>query len=159
MKAVVVTMDWLVLLHVLAAVIGLGPAYAFPFLLRNTSSAKEMESVLGQVSRLELFPKVAGTIAVISGLVLFWVGSYGPFLQIWIAGTLMLYVIIEILIIGFLNPAVKKLHAAIAASETELGAQELPPHIVSMYARVRNIHLWASLLSIVIFILMILKPQ
>ncbi|MFD0681678.1 MULTISPECIES: DUF2269 family protein [unclassified Paenibacillus] len=151
-------MEWLVVLHVLAAVIGLGPAYAFPFLLKSTSSTQEMERALHYVSRLEMFPKMFGTIAVVSGLLLLWLGSYGSILQIWIMGTLILYVIIEVLIVGLLNPTVKKLQTSLTASEVSTDDQ-FPSLVSTMFSRVRNIHLWVSILSVFIFILMILKPR
>ncbi|AJY77499.1 hypothetical protein VN24_04410 [Paenibacillus beijingensis] len=150
-------LEWLVLLHVMTAVLGLGPAYAFPFILRDASFAPEMEKTLGLVARLEMFPKIFGTLAVVSGLVLFWIGSYGSFTQLWILGTLILYVIIEVLIVGFLNPTVSKLQASLQALDMT-GNSELPAHVKQMYAKVRNLHLWASVLSLIIFIFMILKP-
>lgn len=147
------------MLHVLAAIIGLGPAYAFPLLLNPTSSASELQRNLHLVGRLELFPKVFGTLAVVSGLILFWFGSYGTILQMWLLGTLIVYVIIEVLIIGFLNPAAKKLESLLAS--TAVSADSVLPSspIPALYAKVRNLHLWASILSLVIFILMILKPH
>lgn len=151
-------MEWLVLVHVLSAVLGLGPAYAFPFILRNTSSAQEMEKAVSLVARLEKFPKAFGTVAVVSGLLLFWLGSYGSIMQLWILGTLIVYVLIEVLIVGFLNPTARKLHASLQSADRTAG-KELPSPIPQMYARVRNLHLWASVLSLFIFIFMILKPH
>lgn len=154
----VFVLEWLVVIHVLAAVIGLGPAYAFPFLLSDTRSYAEMERGLRYVTRLEMFPKVAGTIAVLSGIALVIFGSYGAFMQIWIAGSLAVYILIEIIVIGLLNPAAKKLHSAIAAPVAAHG-EEPPADVAGLYARVRSLHLWASALSIVIFVLMVLKPH
>lgn len=158
MKAVFTKMQWLVMLHVLSAVIGIGPTFAFPLLLRNTSSATEMAAALGNVAKLELFPKLFGTLAVLSGFALFWLGSYGSFMQIWIMGTLLLYIVIEVLIIGFLNPAAKKLHETIAAPDKQTSGS-ITPQAGTLYARVRSYHLWATVLSTVIIVLMILKPH
>jgi len=144
------------LVHVLCAVLGLGPAYAFPFMFKAKSSNREMKKALADVSRLEMFPKLFGTLAIVSGLVLFFIGDYGAFLQIWILGSLIVYVIIEIVIVGFMNPAVKTLSTALAdsADESEPSARSL-----ELYARVRNLHAWAGALSILIFALMVLKPH
>ncbi|TMV48976.1 DUF2269 family protein [Paenibacillus mesophilus] len=158
MKAVLNQMQWLVMLHVLSAVIGIGPTFAFPLLLRNTSSAAEMTTALGHVAKLELFPKLFGTLAVLSGFALFWLGSYGSFMQIWIIGTLLLYIVIEVLIIGFLNPTAKKLHEAVGSPDVQSGGG-ISPQAGAMYARVRSYHLWATVLSTVIIVLMILKPH
>jgi uncharacterized membrane protein SirB2 len=145
----------LVVIHVLSAVLGLGPAFAFPLLLKKPSTLEEMGNHLRQVARLELFPKVFGSIALLSGLALFFAGSYGPFTQVWILGTLAVYVVIQIVIIGFLNPAAVKLERTFQ----EKSARMVPDSVqLGMYALVRNLHTWACALSLVIFVLMIVKP-
>jgi uncharacterized membrane protein SirB2 len=156
MKAVL-CMKWLILLHVVSAILGIGPTLAFPMLLRAEPSVREMGRALEQVTRLEMFPKVFGTLAVVSGAVLFWLGSYGPFLQAWIAGSLLLFIAVEVLVVGFLNPAAKKLQSSLDASND--AAEEKAPSVISaMYAKVRNLHMWATILSMVIVILMVWKP-
>ncbi|WP_276352254.1 DUF2269 family protein [Cohnella caldifontis] len=150
-------MVWLVAIHVLSAVLGLGPAFAFPFMLRSASTAPEMKRNLQQVSYLETFPKIFGTLAVLSGLGLFFWGSYGPFMQVWIIGSLMVYAAIEILVIGFLNPAAAKLLKLLG--ESRATAAEPPnPEMIGLYARTRNLHLWSGVLGIVLLTLMIVKP-
>ncbi|UUZ97479.1 DUF2269 domain-containing protein [Paenibacillus sp. P25] len=148
----------LVMIHVLSAVLGLGPAYAFPWMLRKASTVDEMKRNLLQVAYLEAFPKIFGTLAILSGLALFFLGSYGPFVQVWILGSLAVYVAIEILVIGFLNPATQKLLKLIG--EPAAAAAEQPSAMLSsLYARVRNLHLWSGVLGLLIFILMIAKPH
>jgi len=151
-------MSWLILLHVLTAVVGFGPTFTFPFLLRKTGSPDEMKQWLYAVTRMELFPKVFGSLALLSGIALFWLGSYGPWLQTWIVGTLLVFAAVEMLVIGFLAPAVKKLHDALEASEARL-TLEYPAQLTSMYGRVRGLHMIVSALGLVIIILMILKPH
>jgi len=152
-------MEWLIVVHVLAAVIGLGPAFAFPMLLKKTGSKQEMERNLRQVAQLETFPKIGGLVAVVSGLCIFFFGSYGSFMQIWVLGSLIMYILIEILIVGFLVPTVKRLHGAIAAAVSEGENGPLLGETTIMYGRVRNYHLWASILSVVIFVLMVVRPH
>lgn len=148
----------LVFIHVMSAVLGLGPAYAFPLLLRTPSTLGEMEHNLGQVARLELFPKIFGTVAILSGLALFWLGSYGPFQQLWILGTLAVYVLIEVLVVGFMNPAASKLHREVKQLK-ESGPSGVPDQgQLRLYGRVRSLHSWSCLLGLVIFLLMIVKP-
>lgn len=158
MKAVF-SMEWLVLLHVISAVLGLGPAYAFPLLLKKVSTAYEMQRNLSVVTRMEIFPKIFGTLALLSGLALFWLGSYGPFKQIWIAGTLLVYVLIEILVIGLLNPTAAKLLAAIGKLDSGDREVQPPSELQMSYRRVRNYHVWSCALGLIIFAFMVLKPQ
>ncbi|MBW5446054.1 DUF2269 family protein [Cohnella sp. CFH 77786] len=150
-------MEWLVLVHVLSAVLGLGPAFAFPFVMRKAETHQEMLRTVLLVNRLEMFPKIFGTLAVLSGLLLFWLGSYGSWLQVWILGTLLVYVAIEVLVVGFLNPAASKLQRVLVAQES-VGAREGSAAAIQLYGRVRALHLWAGILGVAIFALMVLKP-
>ncbi|WP_248928831.1 DUF2269 family protein [Paenibacillus hamazuiensis] len=148
----------LVTIHVLSAMLGLGPAYAFPFILRKVSTLDEMKRNLLQVASLEVFPKIFGSLAFISGLALFFIGSYGPFMQVWIIGSLAVFAAIEILVIVYLNPAAGRLIKLLAESET--AASDVPAaHLTVLYTRVRNLHLWSGILGILLLILMIVKPQ
>ncbi|WP_274365852.1 DUF2269 family protein [Paenibacillus thermotolerans] len=151
-------MEWLVVIHVLSAVLGLGPAYAFPLMLRKASAVDEMKRNVQQVSYLELFPKVFGTLAVLSGLALFFIGSYGSFVQTWIIGSLAVYVVTEILVIGFMAPATRNLLKMMDAPEIESGGEPALA-MVKLYSHVRNLHVWAGILGLLIFILMVAKPQ
>ncbi|GIO11933.1 hypothetical protein J19TS2_14880 [Cohnella xylanilytica] len=151
-------MEWIVVLHVLSALLGLGPAYAFPLLLRHTDSAADMERALVTVTRLEIFPKLFGTLALVSGLVLFFLGSYGPFSQIWIVGSLLVYALIEAIIIGQLNPAAKKLRWILEQKAPGTGDVP-PPGAPALFAKVRALHAWACALSVILIVLMVLKPQ
>lgn len=151
-------MEWLVVIHVISAVLGLGPAFAFPLMLRKASAVGEMKRNVQQVSELEVFPKVFGSLAVLSGLALFFIGAYGSFVQIWIIGSLAVYVVIEILVIGWMAPATKMLLKKMDAF-LDAGGAEPDSELVKLYARVRNLHVWAGILGLAIFILMIAKPH
>jgi len=150
-------MQWLVLIHVLSAVIGLGPAYAFPVMLRKNPSLAEVTRMVGLVSRLETFPKIFGTLAVVSGLVLVWLGSYGAFMSIWLFGALMVYVAAEVVVIGWLAPATKRLSAALDWLG-KMSATELDEKSLGLLAKVRNLHLAVCVLATVIIVLMVIKP-
>ncbi|WP_438447596.1 DUF2269 family protein [Gorillibacterium sp. sgz5001074] len=148
----------LVVLHVLSAVLGMGPAFAFPWMLKRTSSIRELQSQAGMVARLEVFPKIFGTLAVLSGLALFFAGSYGPFRQLWTLCSLVLFVLIEVLVIGYLNPAAVRL-LRLADELLERQVSEVTPELAAVSTRVRNLHLWSGILGLAIFILMIVKPH
>ncbi|MFC0216574.1 DUF2269 family protein [Paenibacillus chartarius] len=151
-------MVWLVIIHVLSAVLGLGPAFAFPWMLRAVSTVNDMSRNLQQVAYLEKFPKVFGSLAVLSGLALFWLGSYGPFMQLWLAGTLAVFIVTEVLVIGFLNPAANRLMKRIA--ESPLSPEAAPTgDLAGLYTRVRSLHIWSGVLGLIIFVLMIAKPH
>lgn len=150
-------MEWLVFIHVLSAVIGLGPAYAFPLILKKDKSIVEVTRMTELVSRLELLPKVFGTLTLISGLLLVWLGNYGTFFVLWIGGALVLYILAEVVIIGFLTPAAKRLSSALSQL-SEQGESETNEESLLLLNKVRNFHIVATVIVTIIFVLMVVKP-
>jgi hypothetical protein len=72
----------LVLLHILSAIIGVVPTFFGHVILRRKQSLDELRSSLRVGRRLEAFPKIGGSIAVLSGLLFIWLGDYGSFMQL-----------------------------------------------------------------------------
>jgi uncharacterized membrane protein len=154
-----VDMVGFIVIHVLSAVLGLGPAFAFPWMLREAATVMEMKKNVEQVAFLELFPKLFGTVAVLSGLALFFTGSYGSFTQLWLLGTLLIFIAIEILVIGFMAPATKALLELTNEVQSADALKRPADPLLRLYGRVRKLHVWSGVLGLVIFILMIAKPQ
>ncbi|WP_258535570.1 DUF2269 family protein [Bacillus sp. 03113] len=150
-------MEWIVFIHVISAVIGFGPAYAFPFILKKEKSIVEVQRTTELVSRLEVFPKIFGTLTLLSGLLLLWLGEYGSIISIWIGGTLVLYLIAEVVIVGFLAPAAKRLssHLAQLIDSGEILVNE---ESLVLLQKVRNLHIVACAIVLIIFIFMVIKP-
>ena len=55
-------MKFLVLIHVLSAIIGVGPTFFAHVLLRKTQTLEELRMSLRVGSRLEMFPKSAAAL-------------------------------------------------------------------------------------------------
>jgi uncharacterized membrane protein len=150
-------MKWLVLIHVLSAIIGIGPTYAFHIIFRKNQSVQELRSSFKTGTILELLPKIFGSLAVVSGLTLFFVGSYGSFTQLWLIGSLILYIIIQVIIIGIVSPLGARLKKWLADPASQ-SLQEVPAEQVKLHNKMLNNLNLASGLGIVLFIFMILKP-
>lgn len=148
-------MKLLILLHVLSAIIGIGPVFVTPVLLRQGQSALELRQALRIGHGIEIFPKVGGTIAVLSGLALVIFGNYGSILQLWLIGALVIYILIQIVVIGLAAPVGKRLAGAL---QTGSGDGPLSSEQTSLLAQLRTRHLIAIGLGVVLFIFMILKP-
>jgi uncharacterized membrane protein SirB2 len=147
----------LVLIHVLSAIIGVGPTFYGHVLLRKKQSLDELRHSLKQAKLLEYFPKIGGTIAILTGLILFFVGEYGSFMQLWLLGSLILYIIIQVTVIGFVAPNSAKLGQWVFDPVNQ-GTAELPPLQQKMLSKVGNLYNVASALGILLFIFMIIKP-
>ncbi|WNR43706.1 DUF2269 family protein [Paenibacillus roseipurpureus] len=149
---------FLVLIHVLSAIIGVGPTFFAHVLLRRNQTLEELRMSLRVGRRLEIFPKIGGSIAVLSGLLLIWLGDYGSFMQIWLLGSLIAYVLIQIIAIGFATPNQKKLGGWVL-DPTNLQETALPGDQILLWAKARNYFYAASTVGVILFIFMILKPS
>lgn len=151
-------MEWLVLLHVLSAIIGIGPTYFSGVLLRSGQGLGTLRHNLALAKTLSNFPKIGGTVAVLSGLALVWLGNYGPLTQLWLLGSLALYVLIQVVVVGYAAPRTGRL-ASWASSPAGAGVGTLPPAQAALLGQIGGAHLLAGLLGVALFVLMILKPS
>ncbi len=149
-------LKWLVLLHVLSAIIGIGPTYFIHVLYRKRQSVGELKQSLRLGAMLNLFPNIGGSIAVISGIVLV---ALSPvrFLDLWIIGSLVLYVIIQILMFAVIRPKQGKLREML--DQPLLKDQEMLSEPLQLQVSGLNrIQLVITVLSIVLFVFMLVKP-
>ncbi|CAN7309432.1 DUF2269 family protein [Paenibacillus sp. LjRoot56] len=151
-------MKVLVLIHVLSAIIGVGPTFFAHVLLRKKQTLEELRMSLSVGSRLEIFPKIGGTLAVLTGLLLIWLGDYGSIMQIWLIGSLVAYVIIQVLAIGFATPNQKKLGGWVLDPSNQK-ATTLPGEQLLLWTKARNYFYAASTVGVILFIFMIIKPS
>ncbi len=152
--------DWLnilVLIHVISAIVGIGPVFFGHVLLRKGQNFGQLRNSLALSKLLEKFPKTLGTLAVLSGLLLAWLGDYG-FKELWIYGSIVLYILIQIVVIGFMAPAAQKL-ATRVFSGSEPSDQALPAELASNVARIDRINWIATILGLLLFLFMFFKPM
>lgn len=148
-------MTALVVIHVLAAIIGIGPVFFYLVLFRKGQSANELAVSVALAGKLDLFPKIFGTTATVSGIALANVGNYGGITQLWLLSSLVIYIIVQMIVIGMIAPRVKALHAALSVKRPE----ELDTFPLEQSRReILNRHNVCSFLAVVLFLVMILKP-
>ncbi|MCC2684463.1 MAG: hypothetical protein K0R75_1362 [Paenibacillaceae bacterium] len=151
-------MSFLILIHVLSAIIGIGPTFYAHALTRKKQSPEELRYSFKKMHTLEFFPKIGGTIAVLTGLLLVIIGSYGSFLQIWQIGALILYILIQIIVIGIIAPINKKLTAWLQ-DPANRDASSLPSEQQQWLNKVDNLFYAATGCGTLLFILMILGSR
>ncbi len=150
--------SFLVIVHVLAAVIGIGPTYFFPALFRPSLPPSELRTALTTAQRLARYPQIGGPIAIVSGLgLVFAIDPARLFVQKWIFLSILLFVAVQVLIVAIAIPATKKL-AAWAFHPSNADATVLSSEAELHYRRLRFAHVAAAFLGTVLFSLMILKP-
>jgi hypothetical protein len=126
-------------------------------LFRRQQDIGELRYAVLLGKKLELFPKVGGTLAVISGLILYFAGDYGPFSQLWLFGSLLLYILIQVVMIGMVNPRLGELVRWLFNPENIM-ATVLPKEQEEVYAKVHSLLYAATGMGTILFILMIIKP-
>lgn len=151
-------MKWLVLIHVLSAIIGIGPTFFGHVLVRSDQTLEQLRHSMKLARKLDYFPKIGGTIAVITGILLISLNNYGSVMQIWLLGSLILYVLIQIVVIGFVAPAQKRVAQWVFAA-TNLSKAEVPQEQRANLSRANAMLYAASVMGLVLFIFMIIKPN
>ncbi|QHW31629.1 DUF2269 family protein [Paenibacillus rhizovicinus] len=149
-------MRYLVLLHVLSAIIGVGPAFFIHALFGKKDNFGEVRSAFKLGSKLELFPKIGGTIAVITGLILVFADDW-RFVSFWILASLVLYVGIQVLVIGFAAPVTKKLGKLVNESGLSSDAP-VPEEHAGLLHRINRLYYGATVMGVLLFVMMIMKP-
>lgn len=149
-------MKFLILIHVLSAIMGIGPTYFGHVLLRKNQSVAQLRSGLLLGSKLTYFPKIGGTLAVLTGILLVFFGNY-DFMQLWLIGSLVLYIIIQVIVVGLMDPVQKKL-AQWVMDPANANAEKLPAEQEKQLIKVNNLYYSASAVGVLLFIFMILKP-
>ncbi|NQD65899.1 DUF2269 family protein [Bacillus haikouensis] len=151
-------MNVLILIHVLSAIVGIGPTFFAHLLTRPNKNVDELRIAMKYMKLLEFFPKIGGSISVLTGIALFLLGEYGAFTQIWLLGSLILYILIQIIVIGFITPSAKKVIEWLDLPENHELTGSPPEEIQSALVSIYRLFYLASSLGLLLFIFMILKP-
>ncbi|MBO9608207.1 MAG: DUF2269 family protein [Paenibacillaceae bacterium] len=145
-------MGWLVTIHVLSAVLGIGPTYFGHILLRKNQSREQLLDSLALFGRLNYFPKIGGTLAVVSGILLVALSDW-QFSELWILASLGLYVVIQIMVVGVLGRMMNRLAQSLSAVSNVVQADSL-----TLLAQANRVYYTVSALGLVLILLMVVKP-
>lgn len=143
----------LLLIHVLSAILGLGPGFIMIYVVTRAKTLTELRYAYLIRNRLHVFVMVGGVILPLSGLLMGWVNPY-LFKMGWYVTSLILYILA--LVIGplILSPRTKPIRKLLESStgdDIPVGYYPLAKELFK-YERLTN------LIFVVIIILMVLKP-
>ncbi|HZG75359.1 MAG TPA: DUF2269 family protein [Paenibacillus sp.] len=147
----------LVAIHVLSAIVGIGPTFVMHLFLRGNQSAAQLRQSLDSMAIVERFPKVGGPVAVLSGILLVALYNYGSFGQLWLVGSLALFILVQIVVVGV---AGRQLKPVMDWRRNANGSQEsvVPLDVENALRRVGGTMWLAHALALALFLLMIVKP-
>jgi hypothetical protein len=143
----------LLVLHVLAAIVGIGPAFVLPVLGKSAKSGSQLRFVFGLIKKVNNFPKIGGITLLVTGILLMIVSKIG-FSLMWLNLSLLLFIIIEVIIIGFVEPRMKKVAQLVMSSEGD----DIPSGFIDSMKRIAPLEGTVQILTILIIILMVVKP-
>jgi uncharacterized membrane protein len=151
-------MEWLVWIHVLSAIVGIGPTFFGHVLLRKKQHREQLQQSLALFQLLNYFPKIGGSLAVVSGVALVAVSGW-KFSDLWILGSLVLYVLIQVVAVGMLGPILGQLHHVLNAADEKASDPDMLAAKTALLAKANRLFNTASILGVVLILLMIAKPM
>lgn len=143
----------LVLIHVLAAIIGIGPAFVLPLITHSAKTISQLRFVYHLSDKINKFPKAGGITLLVTGILLMLVDHTG-FSKMWLNISIVLFIIIEILIIGFMEPAMKRASKLIRQHRGE----GIPQGYLPLAGTINTLNRLVHLLTVLIIILMVIRP-
>ncbi|QQK81816.1 DUF2269 domain-containing protein [Salicibibacter cibi] len=145
--------DWLVFIHIVSAIAGLGPGFAMTFLTRGARTMTELNHAFRLRHRLHRFVMIGGVLLLITGV---WMGALQPalFQQGWYITSLVLFLVALAFGPFVLVPRSKPVKALLNKHKGD----DIP---ASYYTLSRTLFFCEHILNslfLIIIVLMILKP-
>ncbi|MCC3358759.1 DUF2269 family protein [Bacillus sp. REN16] len=143
----------LVLIHVLAAVIGMGPSFIFPVIQSFGTTKESLQLVNKIMEKAEKVVTIGSIVLLLTGLVM---GVMNPhlFTQIWYIASIILYFVAHYLAVGFAGKRTKKAAALLNNHQGD----DIPNEILTLNKTIGMAGMGSALIAIVMIILMSVKP-
>ncbi|MBD0382887.1 DUF2269 family protein [Paenibacillus sedimenti] len=145
----------LLVLHILASIAIIGPAFVLPIIRRSARTVGQLHFAFGITTKLAIMPKIGGAILILTGVWLMIIAKMG-LSQMWLNVSILLSLLIVVMIDGWIEPRMKKIIKIISESQ-DLG-NEIPAEFGLLIKKIVPIETAAQLLMIAILVLMVVKP-
>jgi uncharacterized membrane protein len=144
---------FLVLIHVLSAIIGLGPGFMMIYIVKKAKTMTELRHAYTIRNRLHIFVMAGGTLLLVTGLAMGIINSY-LFHAGWYVTALTLFLIALAFGPLALSPRSKPIKALLKShSDDKIPAEyDALARKLFFYERIENV------IFLVIIVLMVLKP-
>ncbi|MFC7373544.1 DUF2269 family protein [Fictibacillus iocasae] len=106
----------LVLLHVIAAVVGLGASFAMPFITKFPKTVSQAQFALRVNKQVEILPKIGSLTLLSTGLIMGFLHT-PLFTEIWFVGSLVIYLAAQVIVAALIPKQMKELEAAVERNE------------------------------------------
>ncbi|WP_416730493.1 DUF2269 family protein [Fictibacillus sp. JL2B1089] len=143
----------LVLLHILAAIVGLGASFALPVVTKFAKTASQARYALEVNTKIETLPKIGSLTLLATGLLLGYLNT-SLFSEVWYIASLVIYVLAQVLVISIIPKKQKQMSEILGSHEGDdlpdsyrTIDKQLDPYVYSLHG-----------LAVLLIILMVVKP-
>lgn len=145
----------LLVLHILASIAIIGPAFVMPIIRRSARTVGQLHFAFGITTKLAIMPKIGGAVLILTGVWLMIITKMG-LSQMWLNVSILLSLLMVVLIDGWIEPRMKKIIKIISESQDQ--GNEIPAEFGLLIKKIAPIETAAQLLMIAILVLMVVKP-
>ncbi|WNB91683.1 DUF2269 family protein [Bacillus sp. NEB1478] len=142
-----------VLIHVIAAIIGLGASFAMPVVTKFAKTKSQAQFALDLNAKIETLPKIGSLALLFTGLILGYMNT-ALFTEVWYITSLVIYVVAQVLVIGIIPKKQKQMSEILVGHDGDdlpddyrMIDKQTDPYIYLLHS-----------LAVVIIILMVVKP-
>ncbi|WP_036720147.1 DUF2269 family protein [Paenibacillus harenae] len=146
---------WILVLHILASIAVIGPAFVVPFIRRSARTVGQLRFAFDVTNKLAILPKIGGAALIITGVWLMVITKMG-LSQMWLNISILLSLLLVATIEGLIGPRMKKIMEIVSLSQSK--GDEVPAELGRSMKRIVPIETASQLLMIAITVLMVLKP-
>lgn len=145
--------SFLLLIHIVAAVVGLGASFGMPVLLSTVRTTSQALFAHKASEGIEKYAKVGSITLLVTGLVM---GVINPYLfkEVWFIASLVIYIAVQPVVVAIL-PKKAKLQLEVLEKHQE---EELPEEYIKLAKEIAPLHTVMLIAAVVLIILMTLKP-
>ncbi|MNJ39605.1 hypothetical protein D3C77_344830 [compost metagenome] len=144
--------ELLLVLHILASIAIIGPAFVMPIIRRSARTVGQLHFAFDLTSKLAIMPKIGGAVLILTGVWLMIITKMG-LSQMWLNVSILLFLLMVVMIDGWIEPRMKKI-----ISESQDYSNEIPAEFGLMIKKIIPIETAAQMLMIAILVLMVIKP-
>jgi hypothetical protein len=143
----------IVFVHVVCAVVGMGPAFVFPLIMKFAKTKEQLVFVNGLLEKAEKGIKLSSILLLISGFIMGFLNT-SLFQEIWYIASIVLYVVAQFFVIGVGAKNTKKVVSILEQSE----GNEIPSEVNLLNSKIIKAHYAASIIAVIMVFLMSIKP-
>jgi uncharacterized membrane protein len=149
-------MTWygiLVVIHLIAAVIGLGASFALPVLMSRPKTVSQAKFAHHVAKGIENFAKIGSLTLLATGIIMGILNTY-LFTQIWFIASIIIYVLIQPIVAGIIPKNSAKQLEILEKAKSE----ELPQDYILINKKMAPLNNIVHAAAVILIILMSVKP-